>query len=51
MLFYKIKVINSQYIYLYDVENIKHTPSTIPELLKYNDGTRTSLTNLLCIRN
>jgi FkbM family methyltransferase len=36
---------------LYDVENIRHAPSTIPELLKYNDGTRTSMTNLLCIRN
>jgi FkbM family methyltransferase len=46
-----IDFLRSHGFVLYDVESIKHSPSTIPELLKYNDGTRISLTNLLCIRN
>ena len=46
-----IDFLRSHGFVLYDVQNIRHTPSTISELLKYDDGMEYHYTNLLCIRN
>jgi len=37
---------------VYDIENASNTqPSTIQDILKYDVGDRSNLTNLLCVRN